>query len=596
MQLVNHVNKTVDANPNNGFQCFSAHEGPTKNTPERKPYSLLCDSKSNDEVSPQGQYLLNKLVSTTHQNMVREKGGYRYDYQLKNFAIAIRLLSGPLAYETLQSNLPCALPSLPSVNRYINKSICRVIENVLRCNELLEYSEERGLEKVVHLSEDATRIVGRVQYDSYTNQIVGFTSPLNKSNGLPIPFAFPACSALEMIGHFEQKNSISSLVNVIMAKPVSTKSTSAFCLLLFGTDNKYTAEDVSNRWDFIVYELKKIGIIVSSISSDSDPRYNAAMKKISQLGNKSESWPNLSWFSCGDWIDCLDTFFAVSFQDNDHTLTKIRNFLLKTKNCTQKLPFGKFFIEQSHLRKIIAWFPKDMHNLSPMVLDSTDRQNYDSAVRICDERVTDLLRCSLDGSQGTVKFLEIMRNINESFTDENLAPLERVYKIWYSMFIIRLWREFVNSKKNLSLKNNFLSLNCYTCIELNAHSLLLSMVQFKKHNLQHLFLPTLFNSQHCESLFRQMRSISSTFSTITNCTVKEMCQRISKIQLQSDIMSRFCTNFIFPRINRSNKTQKLKVYDLPEPNEIHSEIEKSKQDALRDAIQLGLVQKKSKQI
>lgn len=592
MELVNHVKKTVDANPNNGCQCFAAQERNTINTRERKLHLLLCDSESNNECSSQVQYLLNKLVSTSNQNMLREKGGYRYDYQLKNFAIAIRLLSGPLAYETLQNNLPCALPSLPSVNRYINKSNCRVIESVLRCDELLEYLEERGLEKVVHLSEDATRIVGRVQYDSYTNQIVGFASPLNKSNGLPIPFAFPARSAREMIEHFEQKNSVSSLVNVIMAKPVASKSTAAFCLLLFGTDNKYTAEDVSNRWDFIVYELKKIGITVSSISSDSDPRYNAAMKKMSQLGKKSESWPNLSWFSCGDWIDCFDEFSPVCIQDNDHILTKIRNLFMKTKNCPQKLPFGDFFIEQSHLRKIIAWFPKDMHNLSPMVLDPTDRQNYDSAVRICDKKVTNLLRCSLDGSQGTIKYLEIMRYINDSFTDENLAPLERVHKIWYSVFIIRLWREFVNSKKNLSLKKKFLSLNSYTCIELNAHGLLLSMVQFKKHNLSHLFLPTLFNSQHCESLFRQIRSISSTFSTVTNCTVKEMCQRISKIQLQSDIMSRFGSNFIFPRLNRSIKTEKLKVYDLPELNEIHNEIEKSKQDALRDAVQLGLIQKK----
>lgn len=213
------------------------------------------------------------------------------------------------------------------------------------------------------------------------------------------------------------------------------------------------------------------------------------------------------------------------------------------------------------------------------------------AVRICDEKVTNLLHRSLDGSQGTIKFLEIMRNINKSFMDEDLTPLQRIYMVWYSLFIIRLWREFVNSKKNLSLKNNFLSLNCYTCIELNAHGLLLSMVQFKKHKLPHLFLPTLFNSQHCESLFRQIRSISSTFSTVTNCTIKEISQRISKIQLQSDIMSRFGSNFIFPRLNRSNKTEELKVHDLPELSEIHNEIERSKRDAKRDAIMLGLIKK-----
>lgn len=62
-----------------------------------------------------------------------------------------------------------------------------------------------------------------------------------------------------------------------------------------------------------------------------------------------------------------------------------------------------------------------------MVLDPIDRQNYESAMRICDEKVTELLRCSVIKSQGTIMFLEIMRNTNESFMYENLTPLERVY-------------------------------------------------------------------------------------------------------------------------------------------------------------------------
>lgn len=586
LEMAKYVKKVIEEAAEDGLQYFSAKDCHTTNTREEEPKLLQYD----DEYSPKEQYLLHKLVLTSNQNIGREKGGYRYDYELQNFAIAIRLLSGQLAYETLQINLPCALPSLPSVNRYINKSNCRVIECVLRCNELLEYLKERGLEKVVHLSEDATRIVGRVQYDSYTNQIAGFVSPLN-CVGLPIPFAFPARNAREMVGHFEQKNEISSLVNVIMAKPVGTKSTPAFCLLLFGTDNKYTAEDVANRWNFIVDQLKELGIKVVSISSDSDPRYNAAMKNLSKLGNTSEKWPGLVWFNCGQ-IDDFDEFSPVCYQDVPHIMTKMRNLITKTKNCPKKLPFGKFFIQQSHLRKIIACFSKDVHNLSPMVLDPCDRQNYDSAVRICNEKVTELLRGQPE-SEGTRIFLQIMRNINDSFMDVSLAPLERVYKIWYSVFVLRLWREFLNSKRNLSLKKNFLSLNCYTCVELNAHGLLVSMFQFKNQNSPHLFQPTLFNSQHCESLFRQIRSISSTFSTVTNCTIKEISQRISKIQLQSDIMSRFGSKFEFPRLNRLNKCEELKVYDLPELHEIYAQVEKSKQDATRDAIELGLIQKKN---
>lgn len=296
-----------------------------------------------------------------------------------------------MAYETLQKNLIYALPSLPGVNRYIHKSNCRLIEGVLRTDELFEYLDERNLEKIVSISEDATRIVGRVQYDSHTNQIVGFALPVNKQNGMPIPFALPARNVQEIIAHFQSEHTVSPLVNAVMAKPINVISTPSFCLLLFGTDNKYTAEDTFNRWKFIRQELNKKGISVLSFESDGDPRYLSAMKKLSQIGKETKQLANINWFSCGDQKDNFKEIGPICFQDTPHIETKMRNFFLKTKNKPLKLPFGNFFIQQTHLKKIIEHFSKDKHNLSLLVLDPVDKQNYESALRMCDERVTSLL-------------------------------------------------------------------------------------------------------------------------------------------------------------------------------------------------------------
>lgn len=590
--LANYVRKIVHSDPIGGFKYFSPQANITSNT--KASIANECDLTSDVQGDLHAQYFLNKLVSTTNQNMIREKGGYRYDKELQSIAMVLRMLSGPLAYDTLQKNLSCALPALPSVNRYIHKTNCRVNEGVMRCEELLQYLEERNVEKVVALSEDATRIVGRVQYDPFTNQIMGFTLPINENNGLPIPFSFPSRNVHEMIDHFQRGNTVSPLVNVIMAKPVGRENVPAFCLLLYGTDNKYSAEDVSTRWQCIINNLERRGISVVSFASDSDPRFNTAMKILSKLGQKSQIYPSVTWFSCDYPTTDFKRISTNFFQDMPHIATKLRSFFLRSRKSSCKFSFGKYFIEQSHLKKMIVWFSKDVHNLTPMVLNPIDKQNYDSAMRICSEKVTSLLRHTLNGSQGTIKFLEIMKFIVDSFVDENLTPLQRIHKIWYSIFIIRMWREFVNSNKNLRLKTNFLTQNCYTCIELNAHNLVICMIQLKNLNLPHLFLPTLFNSQHCESLFRQVRSISSTFSTITNCSIKEFTQRISKIQLQSDLMSRIGSNFRFPRIDRSNEAEKLKIYELPTLIEIYNEIEKCKQEAISDAITLGLI-KKNKQ-
>lgn len=134
-----------------------------------------------------------------------------------------------------------------------------------------------------------------------------------------------------------------------------------------------------------------------------------------------------------------------------------------------------------------------------------------------------------------------------------------------------------------------MSLNCYVCIELNAHSLVKCILQLKKINKPHLFTPHLFESQACESLFRQVRSLSTTYSTVTNCIVKEILERIRKIQSQNDIVTRIGQLYVYPRVGCKDDSHV--VFDLPSSEEIKTEIEKAKIDALRDAIAIGLVKK-----
>lgn len=172
--------------------------------------------------------------------------------------------------------------------------------------------------------------------------------------------------------------------------------------------------------------------------------------------------------------------------------------------------------------------------------------------------------------------------------DYTLSPLERVHKIWYAVFIIRIWRNYIVSREDLSLKENFLTLNCYVCIELNAHSLILLLLHLKQTNSSNFFLPHLFGSQQCESLFRQIRSFTSTYSTVANCSVKEILSRVSKIQLQSEISFKY-NCFKFPRLGHNHL--KIIKSEMPSQEEISSQIEKCMEDAIHDAVQIGLLEK-----
>lgn len=94
------------------------------------------------------------------------------------------------------------------------------------------------------MSEDGTRIVGKVQYDSSTNQLVGFVQQINSQTGMPIAFSFPARNAPEILSHFTKGNQASAFINVVMAQPI-VKNAPAFCLLLFGSNNAYSSNDVT---------------------------------------------------------------------------------------------------------------------------------------------------------------------------------------------------------------------------------------------------------------------------------------------------------------------------------------------------------------
>lgn len=164
------------------------------------------------------------------------------------------------------------------------------------------------------------------------------------------------------------------------------------------------------------------------------------------------------------------------------------------------------------------------------MLDAADRQNFDSVLRICNYKVFALLEKHISGSDGTIMFLKIVKNCLDAYMDHSLSPLQRVRKLWYSIFIVRIWRLFVLDKKSLTLKNNFITSYTYSCMELNAHSMVKILLYLKETSQPNLFKPWLY-SQPCGAFYRQIRAFTPCYSTIKNCSVKEIIDRIHKIEI-----------------------------------------------------------------
>lgn len=539
-------------------------------------------SDTDQTKSSHPQNLLEKMNVIAKKNSLRPKQGYRYDDDYKRFCVYNRIMAGPTAFNLLHLNLDGCFPSVSTTNRYIHRSDHAIVEGELRVDELLSYLKDRKLPLWVSLSEDATRVENKVKYDSRTNQIIGFILPTSHHNGMPIPFHYKARSIQEIIGHFSKGIPVANFINTIMAQPLG--GAPAFCLLIFGTNGQYTAQDVSKRWKYICNELEKAGIHVLTVSSDSDPRYNSAMRLNSDLGHSSNDSTLL--FKCG--THPYPPFYT---QDYYHILTKLRNLFLKSIEDAKNFQFGNFFVQQQHLEELLKICDKDKHGLTPSCLNPLDRQNVESAKRICDQQVINLLKRKVSGSEGTVQFLQIMSDVYLPFDDEKLELLDRVRKLWRSLFLVRIWRKFVLDSPGLTLKKNFMSSNCFYCIEQNAHSFVFILRYLRDEQLTHLFSPSMYSSQPCESFYRLLRSLTTISSTVVNFDTKGILDRTSRIHLLNQISNDKDSGFIYPKALNSFNFPIPNSESFPNDSEIINTIKQCKEEALILAIKIGLIRK-----
>lgn len=73
------------------------------------------------------------------------------------------------------------------------------------------------------------------------------------------------------------------------------------------------------------------------------------------------------------------------------------------------------------------------------------------------------------------------------------------------------------------------------------------------------FTPWLCSSQPCEKIFRQIRSMTSTFSTVVNFNLLSILRRLNRLQILNEIstdLSKFNLYYQF-QLNRINVYQSL---------------------------------------
>lgn len=314
-------------------------------------------------------------------------------------------------------------------------------------------------------------------------------------------------------------------------------------------------------------------------SSDGDSRLLRSMKINTRLGQiRPVGMPSIYNCSLPE---------IVNVQDPTHAGLKMRNKLLQSSAL---LPMGNRQVSISHLKLLIAKFPKSHHGLVLNDICPDDRQNFKSLEKVMSSHVTQYLQDNIPESEATALYLKMCQYVTSAFMDAKLTPLVRVYRIWFSIMYLRIWRNWVRKiekdSKSYTVAENFVTSNTYECIELNGHALIQLITKFRDEGKSEQFIPVLFSSQPCESTFRQFRSMTSIYWTKINSSLREMFHIVGRIELQNYITHYKIPEVIFPRSQK--KTPKMESYVLPSNDQIFNQMYLARDDAISMAKTFGI--------
>lgn len=125
----------------------------------------------------------------------------------------------------------------------------------------------------------------------------------------------------------------------------------------------------------------------------------------------------------------------ICVQDSVHIGTKLRNRFL---NSSIILQIGNQIASAVHLNDLIEKIAKEVHGLVKTDAYPEDRQNFKSLEKIMNDRVLAALKEHIVDSEGTIRYIELCRDITSAYLDENISVSERIFRIWKSILFTLL--------------------------------------------------------------------------------------------------------------------------------------------------------------
>lgn len=173
-------------------------------------YFLTSLDKDPKDENTMFAYLMNECVVYFERNSPKN----RFNDQLRKFCEYIYLKGGLNCYTNIYFNSPIPAPSTLKNNLQAD----RMETSKLYTEELLFFLKKYDCPLEVVVSEDATRLSNRIEYDPSTNELYGLLANIDPVSGMPIPNFFKASKPSKVL-EYMQDYKAAPYIQAIVAKP-----------------------------------------------------------------------------------------------------------------------------------------------------------------------------------------------------------------------------------------------------------------------------------------------------------------------------------------------------------------------------------------
>jgi hypothetical protein len=495
------------------------------------------------------------LQTFTRNAGAKSVHGYRFRSRLlKDFAWALRYLSGRKAYLFFTQNVPGCFPSLKRKPKDFVAWTPEfgVTERNLRV--ALDYFERSHYTGPFSLAFDSTAVTPCLSWNPRNNGIVGLASCDAPSFG-----TFREVAALCKRAH------LASSIEFFLAVPTSA-DLPAFPIGMFPTDGHTTAK----RTTAIIESARKMaalmGLMFVADGADGDESQLAAQRdnmtraigagvprfQSTFLGGKlAVAFPARdAAFPQG----AKTSYPEVSFQDPIHIGKKLKNRLYLPEE--KSMMIGEWRVTIGHYKKLVSTGRESSLRCGIREsedLAGNDRQNFKSCLRLWGPEALAGLRSSVEESRGTELFMRQARNFVMAFLDRKPTIVDRLESMWEAIFFFMLWDESENFLRsdakraaNVSWRNR-ISTNAFRGMELCGRSFIQLVLFFAEALPDTPLLPWKLGSQPVEEFFRVLRMPDSRLSAQVTFSVLECQRRATSVLYMEALCASHSADFQVPR-------------------------------------------------